>query len=242
MIFMDDGEIQVLKTTDASFIDFNGARLDKPVTQVDLNPVMAEKGGYKHFMLKEIFEQARAVTDTFRGRVSEEKGGLSGWAEVVGRRSRKIQKIVILACGTSYHAGLVGRRIIEGLTRIPVEVDLASEFRYRDPIVDDDTLLVSISQSGETADTIAATKEGASRGAVVVSICNVIESSLAALSSHGVIYTLPDPRSGWRPPRRSPRRSPPWPYICWGFISGKRGSLEKDRTGDSSAICSVCRT
>jgi glucosamine--fructose-6-phosphate aminotransferase (isomerizing) len=197
MVFMDDGEIAVLKRDRVDFLDFDGQPLDKEVRTIDLNPVMAEKEGHKHFMLKEIFEQPRAVTDTFRGRVSEESGevfldGLKLGDDEVNR----IRKILIVACGTSFHAGLVGRRIIEGLTRIPVEVDLASEFRYRDPIVGPDTLLVSISQSGETADTLAATKEAAARGARVVAICNVIESSLARTSSHGVIYTHAGPEIG----------------------------------------------
>jgi glucosamine--fructose-6-phosphate aminotransferase (isomerizing) len=230
MIFMDDGEIAVLKATEASFMDFNGAELDKAVTFVDLNPVMAEKSGYKHFMLKEIFEQPRAVTDTFRGRVSEEHGEVFlDELKLTDEDASRIERILIIACGTSFHAGLVGRRIIEGLTRIPVEVDLASEFRYRDPIVGENTLLVSISQSGETADTIAATREGAARGAMVVSICNVIESSLARLSSHGVIYTHAGPEIGVASTKAFTTQITTL-YLLALYLAGKRHVLDPLRT------------
>ena len=197
MVFMDDGEIVALTQTGADFFNFEGTAVTKPVHTVDINPVMAEKGGYKHFMLKEIFEQPHSVTDTFRGRISEEKGEvyLDGLT-ISDEEIRELRRIVIIACGTSFHAGLVGRRIIESLTRIPVEVDLASEFRYRDPIIEENTLIVSISQSGETADTIAATKEGAARGGKVVAICNVIGSSLSRIAGHGVIYTHAGPEIG----------------------------------------------
>ncbi len=197
MIFLDDGEIAILKAGEITVTDFDGNPLEKPIKTVDLNPIMAEKEGYKHFMLKEIFEQPRAVTDTFRGRISEERGEVYlDTLKLTDDEIGNLSKIIILACGTSYHAALVGRRIIEDLTRIPVEVDLASEFRYRDPIVTDNTLLISISQSGETADTIAAHKEGAVRRAMTASICNVIESSITRISSHGVIYTHAGPEIG----------------------------------------------
>jgi glucosamine--fructose-6-phosphate aminotransferase (isomerizing) len=197
IIFMDDGEIATLRAGEYSFADFNGNPVKKIPRTVDLNPVMAEKGGYKHFMLKEIFEQPRSVYDTFRGRICQEtREVVLDGLKISDEEIKRLSRIIIIACGTSYYAGLVGRRIIEGLTRIPVEVDLASEFRYRDPIIGANTLLISISQSGETADTLAATKEGASRGAQVVSICNVLESSLARISAQGVIYTHAGPEIG----------------------------------------------
>ncbi|MFH0824307.1 MAG: glutamine--fructose-6-phosphate transaminase (isomerizing) [Pseudomonadota bacterium] len=197
MVFMEDGEIAILKRDAFSFISFSGEPVDKPVRTVDLNPVMAEKGGYKHFMLKEIFEQPRAVTDTFRGRVSEETGQVFlDQLRLTDEDVDRLQRVIIIACGTSYHAGLVGKRIIESLARVPVDVDLASEFRYRDPIVNENTLIISISQSGETADTIAATKEAAERGGMVVAVCNVIESSLARISDRGVLYTHAGPEIG----------------------------------------------
>jgi glucosamine--fructose-6-phosphate aminotransferase (isomerizing) len=229
MIFMEDGEIAVLKAGSVFFTDFDETPVAKTPVTVDINPVMAEKGGYKHFMLKEIFEQPRAVADTFRGRISEESGevfldGLSLTDEEVNR----IKRIVIIACGTSYHAGLVGRRTIEDLTRIPVEVDLASEFRYRDPIVGDDTILIGISQSGETADTIAAVREGAARGAKVISICNVIESSLARMSPDGVVYTHAGPEIGVASTKAFTTQIAVL-YLLALYLGWKRGSLTVER-------------
>jgi len=197
MIFMEDGEIAVLRSDTAEFTDFYGKPVEKVARKMNLNPAMAEKGGYRHFMLKEIFEQPRAVTDTFRGRISEETGDirLEG-LKLSDEEIKDINKIVIVACGTSYHAGLVARIVMEELTRIPVEVDIASEFRYRDPIIAPGTLCIGISQSGETADTLAAAREASARGAKLVSICNVIESSLARISDYGVIYTQAGPEIG----------------------------------------------
>ena len=157
---------------------------------------MAEKGGYKHFMLKEIFEQPRAVTDTIRGRLSEEKGDVILDNVRLDRETlKKIHRIVLIACGTSYHAALVGKFLIEEFCRIPVEADIGSEFRYRNPIIGKNDLIVAISQSGETADTLAALREGKRKGAMTLSICNVVESSLARDSDH-VIYTHAGPEIG----------------------------------------------
>ncbi len=229
MVFMDDGEMAVLKPDGVRFTDFDGERLTKVIKTVDINPVMAEKGGFKHFMLKEIHEQPRAVTDTFRGRISEEKGEvyLEG-LQITDEEITRIRRVLIIACGTSFHAGLVGRRIIEDLTRLPVEVDLASEFRYRDPIVGDETLLISISQSGETADTMAATKEASARGAKVVAISNVIESSLARMSSHGVIYTHAGPEIGVASTKAFTTQITAL-YLFALFLAWKRGSITLDR-------------
>jgi glucosamine--fructose-6-phosphate aminotransferase (isomerizing) len=157
---------------------------------------MAEKGGYKHFMLKEIFEQPRAVTDTIRGRLSKEHGG--GVLEEIHLDPsilKEVRRICLIACGTSYHAALVGKFLIEEFCRIPVEADIGSEFRYRNPILGKDDLLIAISQSGETADTLAALREGKRKGAMTLTICNVVESSLARDSDH-VIYTHAGPEIG----------------------------------------------
>ena len=157
---------------------------------------MAEKGGYKHFMLKEIFEQPRAVTDTIRGRLSEEKGDVILEDVHLDREFlKKIRRIHLIACGTSYHAALVGKFLIEEFCRIPVEADIGSEFRYRNPIIGENDLLVAISQSGETADTLAALREAKRKGAATLAICNVVESSLAREADH-VIYTHAGPEIG----------------------------------------------
>jgi len=228
IIFMEDREIAILKSDGYSFVNFDGEVVERLPKTVTLNPVMAEKGGYKHFMLKEIFEQPRSVTDTFRGRISEEKGEVYlDDLKLTDENIKHLNRIIIIACGTSYHAGLVGRRIIEGLTRIPVDVDLASEFRYRDPILCPNTLLISISQSGETADTIAATKEGAARGAKVVAICNVIESSLARLSANGVIYTHAGPEIGVASTKAFTTQITVL-YLLGLYLGWKRGKLDVD--------------
>ncbi|MEW6347578.1 MAG: glutamine--fructose-6-phosphate transaminase (isomerizing) [Thermodesulfobacteriota bacterium] len=229
MIYLDDGEIAVLRPDRIECLDFSGAPVRKKIVEVDLNPIAAEKGGFKHFMLKEIFEQSRAVTDTFRGRVSEETGEIFlDELRLADDEIRRIEKIVIIACGTSFHAGLVGRRIIEGLTRIPVEVDLASEFRYRDPIVGPNTLTVGISQSGETADTLAAAKEAAKRGSLICSICNVIESSLARISTQGVIYTHAGPEIGVASTKAFTTQITTL-YLLGLLLAWKKGILSSDR-------------
>ncbi|RLA93439.1 MAG: glutamine--fructose-6-phosphate transaminase (isomerizing), partial [Deltaproteobacteria bacterium] len=193
VIFLDDGEIAVVKSDGYEVMDFAGEKKTKPVSHIDWSPVMAEKSGYKHFMLKEIFEQPRVVVDTFRTRVEPETGKINLTETGISDDLLKsIEKIVIVACGTSYHAALVGKFMIEELARVPVEVDLASEFKYRDPIVNDRTLLILISQSGETADTLAALKEGKAKGAHCFSIVNVVGSSLVR-QSDGVLYTHAGP-------------------------------------------------
>ena len=193
VIFLDDGEIAVVKSDGYEVMDFAGEKKTKPVSHIDWSPVMAEKSGYKHFMLKEIFEQPRVVVDTFRTRVEPETGKINLTETGISDDLLKsIEKIVIVACGTSYHAALVGKFMIEELARVPVEVDLASEFKYRDPIVNERTLLILISQSGETADTLAALKEGKAKGAHCFSIVNVVGSSLVR-QSDGVLYTHAGP-------------------------------------------------
>jgi glucosamine--fructose-6-phosphate aminotransferase (isomerizing) len=196
MIFLDDGEMAILSRSGVRVTDLKGKEVIKEVTKIDWNPALAEKGGYKHFMLKEIFEQPQAIINTFRGRILKEEGEVF-WEEnsLSSEELKEIKKIVIIACGTSWHAALVGKFMIEGFCRIPVEVDLGSEYRYRNPILDKRTLLVLISQSGETADTLAALKEGVTRGAKTISICNVVGSSMVR-NSDGVIYTYAGPEIG----------------------------------------------
>jgi len=196
MIFLEDGDMVVLSDRAPAILSLSGKRVHRESKTISWDPVMAEKDGYRHFMLKEIFEQPRAIADTIRGRVFESK------SEIFLEQSNlslaeisHIERIAIVACGTSWHAGLVGKYMIEGLCRLPVEVDLGSEFRYRNPLVDDKTLLITVSQSGETADTLAALKEGKAKGARLLSICNVMDSSLVR-ESDGVIYTRAGPEIG----------------------------------------------
>jgi glucosamine--fructose-6-phosphate aminotransferase (isomerizing) len=195
-IFMEDGEVALLSSQGVKFFNAKGGEVSKEPKQVNWNPLMAEKGGYKHFMLKEIFEQPRAVIDTIRGRISEEKGdAVLENVPFDTKFLKKMRRIHLIACGTSYHAALVGKFLIEEFCRIPVEADIGSEFRYRNPIIEEDHFLVAISQSGETADTLAALREAKRKGARTLALCNVVESSLAREADH-VIYTHAGPEIG----------------------------------------------
>jgi glucosamine--fructose-6-phosphate aminotransferase (isomerizing) len=196
VLFLNDGEMAILSPEGVRITDLQGAEIAREVTRVMWNPVMAEKGGYRHFMLKEIHEQPRAIMDTIRGRVSPETGAIHLEEIAVPReRLKGIRKIFIVACGTSWHAGLVGKYLLEEMAAIPTEVDIASEFRYRNPLVNGDTLLIAITQSGETADTLAAMREARARGAVVVTVCNVVGST-ASREADGVVYTHAGPEIG----------------------------------------------
>ncbi len=193
MIFLGERELAVVRRDGIKVMDLDGNPLDRKPTRIVWDAMMAEKGGHKHFMLKEIFEQPRAVTDTIRERVSPSTGDafIDGFELDV----KKLRSITIVACGTSYHAGVVGQFLIEALARIPVEVDLGSEFRYRDPLVGPEDLLITISQSGETADTLAALREAKKKGCRVLSVCNVVGSTISR-ESDGVLYTHAGPEIG----------------------------------------------
>ena len=196
VIFLEDGEMAVLNRKGVEISTLPGAAVKRATATIDWSPAMAEKSGFKHFMLKEIFEQPRAIIDTFRGRIDEEKGRvfLEG-CSFTPAELRDIERIVIVGCGTSWHAATVGKFMIEDLCRIPVEVDLGSEFRYRDPLINKNTLIIPISQSGETADTLAGLREGLKKKSRIISICNVVGSSMVR-HSHGVIYTHAGPEIG----------------------------------------------
>jgi len=195
-LFLEDGEIIVAGPNGARLTDFSGNHRERTPVHIDWSPVMAEKGGYRHFMLKEIHEQPRAILDTLAGRMLPESGEI--FFDTLPLREeelRSLSRVLIIACGTSWHAGLIGKFLIEGLARLPVEVDLGSEYRYRNPVVEGGTLCVPISQSGETADTLAGLREARSKGAFSVAICNVVSSSIAR-ESDGVIYTHAGPEIG----------------------------------------------
>ena len=177
-------------------MDFEGHPVNRPLQHILWDPVMAEKGGYKHFMLKEVFEQPRAVRDTLLGRVGRETGQVFlDEMEITPAECAAIEQVRIVACGTSWHAALAGKFMIEQLGQLPVEVDYGSEFRYRDPLLSDKTLTVLISQSGETADTLAAQREAISKGSKTLAICNVLGSMLTRQAG-GTIYTHAGPEIG----------------------------------------------
>jgi len=194
--FLDDQEMAVVTRGGVQFTTLSGEPREKKTTRVTWDPVQAEKAGYKHFMLKEIFEQPTAVRETILGRVSEDTGRVFlDEMKLTDADFRSIDKVQLIACGTSWHAGLVGKFLIEQLAGLPTEVDYGSEYRYRSPIVNDRTLTVVITQSGETADTLAALREAKSRGARSVAICNVV-GSMATREAEGTLYTHAGPEIG----------------------------------------------
>ena len=196
MFFLADGDIAVLSKNGVRVMDHDGKPVERKPHHVAWDPIMAEKGGYKHYMQKEIFEQPRAVRDTFLGRVSQDTGRIYlGDMEIKEQQFRDFKNVRIVACGTSWHAALAGKFMIERLARLPVEVDYGSEFRYRDPILDSKTLTVCISQSGETADTIAAQREAKQKGSPTLAICNVL-GSMITREAAGSILTHAGPEIG----------------------------------------------
>ncbi len=196
VIMLGDREVAVVTAASAEVTDFEGRAVTRASQRVTWDPVQAEKAGYKHFMLKEIFEQPWAVRETVLGRASADSGRVFLDEIRIGEADlRALDRVVILACGTSWHAGLVGKFLIEKLAGLPVEVDYGSEFRYREPIVASRTLAVAVTQSGETADTLAALREARRRGARVISICNVV-GSMATRESDGTVYTHAGPEIG----------------------------------------------
>lgn len=195
MVFLEDGELVIFTPEGIRYSSLAGQPLSKQEKTITWSPMMAEKGGYRHFMLKEIHEQPRAIADTIAGRLRDEGDIYLEGLNLDAQQLAGFDKIFIIACGTSWHAALVGKFYLEKLCRIPVEVDIASEFRYRDPIVGPTTLTLLISQSGETADTLAALREAKGKQGLVVSICNVVDSSIAR-ASDGVIYTHAGPEIG----------------------------------------------
>ncbi|MCX5907267.1 MAG: glutamine--fructose-6-phosphate transaminase (isomerizing), partial [Deltaproteobacteria bacterium] len=196
MIFLEDGEMVVVRDGSFAISTLKGERRQRPAKEIQWDPVTAEKGGFKHFMLKEIFEQPRAISDTIRGRFSMEEGKvLLGEDSFTAKTAKEIHRVFMIACGTSYHSALIGKYLIEELARMPAEVDLGSEFRYRDPLVGPQDLLIGISQSGETTDTLAAFREGKRKGTHTLAICNVVDSSLAR-DSEELLYTHAGPEIG----------------------------------------------
>ncbi|ADR18323.1 glutamine--fructose-6-phosphate transaminase (isomerizing) [Calditerrivibrio nitroreducens] len=226
-IFLEDYDVAILRKDSVEIFDKDGKSVERQVRYISWNPVMAEKAGYKHFMQKEIYEQPRAITDTIRGKYSLDDGMVYlTELEAIEDRLKVIERIQIVACGTSWHAGLVGKFLIEKFAKIPVEVDIASEYRYRNPIVDGKVLFIPISQSGETADTLAALRLAKSMGAVVVSICNVIGSSITR-ESDGTIYTHAGPEIGVASTKAFTTQLATL-YLLGIYLAQLKGTLDKD--------------
>lgn len=196
MLFLEDGELAVLEAGSAVVTTIAGVKVEREPIAIDWSPVMAEKAGYKHFMLKEIFEQPRALEDTLRGRLDREAGDVNG--QEIGlsdEDARAIKRVVLLACGTSNHAAMAGSYYIESLARVPTVVELASEFRGRNAVIGEGDLVIAVSQSGETLDTLMAAKEAKARGAKVLAVANVIGSAIPRMSD-AVFYTHAGPEIG----------------------------------------------
>src|SRR5229473_3768880 len=196
VIYLEDGEYAVVDQHHVAVFDQQDQRIDREPKRILWDAVMAEKEGYRHYMLKEIHEQSRAVRDTFNGRMFEESGEVYfNDLEFTAEEWARFERVHVVACGTSWHAGLVGKFLLEDAARIPIEVDYGSEYRYRNPIVDKNTLVIGVTQSGETADTIAGMQEAKKRGAKLITICNVIGAAATRMSD-GVIYTNAGPEIG----------------------------------------------
>jgi glucosamine--fructose-6-phosphate aminotransferase (isomerizing) len=195
VIYLDDGEIAVLTRNKVDILDLEGKFRHKNIDVIKWSLDSAQKSGFSHFMLKEIHEQPKVLKQIISSRIkADSEFNLEG-INISDSEIKDISNIVIIACGTAYHAGLVGKYILEKFTKIPVSIDLSSEFRYRDPVINKNTLTIAISQSGETADTLAAVKEAKQKGAIILSICNVVGSSLVRVSN-GVLYTYAGPEIG----------------------------------------------
>jgi glucosamine--fructose-6-phosphate aminotransferase (isomerizing) len=228
IIFLADGDMAVITPQGVLLTDFDGKPVERKIQRVTWDPIQAEKGGFKHFMLKEIYEQPRAVRDTTLGRVSQDSGRVFLDAmEISESEFRAATKINIAACGTSWHAGLAAKFMIEQLARIPVEVDYASEWRYRDPIVGPDTITLVISQSGETADTIAAQREAKAKGSKTLAICNVV-GSMITREAAGTIYTHAGPEIGVASTKAFTGQLTAL-YILALFLAQVRGTLSEEQ-------------
>ncbi len=231
VLFLEDEEVVVLSREGVSITTLQGDPVNRSVQKVLWSPILAEKGGYKHFMLKEIYEQPRAVRDTIRGRYSQEAGQV--YLEDMGALHRAldgISKVLLIACGTSWHAALVGKFLVEELVRLPAEVDYSSEFRYRDPVVDERTLVVAISQSGETLDTLAALRDARRRGCPTLAICNVVGSSITR-ESDAVVHTHAGPEIGVASTKAFTCQLAAL-YLLALYLGRRRGRLDAARTRD----------
>jgi glucosamine--fructose-6-phosphate aminotransferase (isomerizing) len=232
LFFLGDGDLAVVTPEGVKVTDFAGKPVARQVQHVTWDPIAAEKGGFKHFMLKEIYEQPRAVRDTTLGRISQETGHIFlDEMEISEAEFKAAKKINIEACGTSWHAAQAGKFMIESLARVPVEVDYASEWRYRDPIVAPETITVVISQSGETADTIAAQREAKARGSKTLAICNVV-GSMITREAAGTIYTHAGPEIGVASTKAFTAQLTAL-YLFALYLAQVRGTLNQDQAAEA---------
>ena len=228
VFFLADGDVAVITPRGVHLSDLHGRPVTRAVQHITWDPIMAEKGGYKHFMLKEIFEQPRAVRDTTLGRISVDSGRVFlDEMQLSEEDLRNVRQVKMVACGTSWHAALAGKFMVEKLARLPVEVDYGSEFRYRDPIVPPDTLTVVITQSGETADTIAAQREATARGSPTLAICNVA-GSMVTREATGTLYTHAGPEIGVASTKAFTSQLAAL-YILALHLAGLRGTLSAEQ-------------
>ena len=228
VFFLADGDVAVITPRGVHLSDLHGRPVTRAVQHITWDPIMAEKGGYKHFMLKEIFEQPRAVRDTALGRISVDSGRVFlDEMQLSEEDLRNVRQVKMVACGTSWHAALAGKFMVEKLARLPVEVDYGSEFRYRDPIVPPDTLTVVITQSGETADSIAAQREAKARGSPTLAICNVA-GSMVTREADGTLYTHAGPEIGVASTKAFTSQLAAL-YILALHLAGLRGTLSAEQ-------------
>mgnify|MGYP003887062493 CR=1 FL=1 len=228
MFFLSDGDMAVLTPNGVTLTDFTGNPVSRPISRIHWDPIMAEKGGYKHFMQKEIYEQPRSTRDTMLGRLGAESGrAFLDEVHISAEQLKQFRQIRIVACGTSWHAALAGKFLIEKLARIPVEVDYGSEFRYRDPIVPPDTLTIVISQSGETADTLAAQREAKQKGSLTLAICNVV-GSMITREANGALMTHAGPEIGVASTKAFTSQLTAL-YVLALYLGQERGTLTSDQ-------------
>jgi glutamine---fructose-6-phosphate transaminase (isomerizing) len=228
VFFLGDREIAILTKESVRVTDFDGNTVQPTQQRITWDPIMAEKGGFKHFMLKEIYEQPRAVRDTVQGRVSLDTGKVYlDPMDISAEDLQSITSVKIAACGTSWHAGLAGKYMIESLARVPVEVDYASEFRYREPVLSETDLIIVISQSGETADTIAAMREAKQAGCKILAICNV-QGSMITREADGTILTHAGPEIGVASTKAFTAQMVAL-YLFAMYLGEVRGTIDEDR-------------
>jgi glucosamine--fructose-6-phosphate aminotransferase (isomerizing) len=229
VFFLGDGEVAVLTRDGVTNTDFEGNNITPKVQRITWDPIMSEKGGFKHYMLKEIYEQPRSVRDTIVGRISQANGRVYlDEMDISDADFRQFTSIKAIACGTSLHAAMAGKYMIEELARVPVEIDYASEFRYRDPILDERTLVIAISQSGETADTLAAIREARALGARILAICNV-QGSMLTREAHGTILTHAGPEIGVASTKAFTSQMTVL-YLLGLFLAQQRGVITEDES------------